>query len=254
MQAVLCDFGLSRLLESPTGLTSSSAVDKMSVRWSSPEILSGSGKSKKGDIWAWGCLLLEVSENNACRCWASRLMGFPTDHPGKTPLSSSNSITQIVVRAVTEKRPPEDMENVKDPVDMRPLLRACWIFEPVKRADGFKCASELYYLVRMAATTVLPRPTGHTTSQMARSLAHQIASTDRRPPPSASRLSFRRSPANDVSRQVPAFAEKVAKMSSSTSIEVLVRHLESLADSLCGQDDVNAGRKAWSLVIEFSAI
>ncbi|KIO28695.1 hypothetical protein M407DRAFT_71521, partial [Tulasnella calospora MUT 4182] len=62
LRAVLADFGLSTILEEEgTGMTTSTGL-KGTVRYYSPElILEADVKhSLQSDIWAWGCLILEV--------------------------------------------------------------------------------------------------------------------------------------------------------------------------------------------------
>lgn len=61
--AVLCDFGLARILEDvPSGLTTTSAPG-CTLRYAAPELVSGDGSvhSLASDAWAWGCLLFLVS-------------------------------------------------------------------------------------------------------------------------------------------------------------------------------------------------
>lgn len=76
--AMLGDFGLATVLKNePSGLTTDAddgAVFKGSVRYSSPEVLDGEEKSIASDIWAWGCLLLEVRAANSFQKPEDRLM------------------------------------------------------------------------------------------------------------------------------------------------------------------------------------
>lgn len=62
LRAVLCDFGLSTILQDePSGLTTTKSI-KGSTRYMSPELLDEDASlSLMSDIWAWGCLLFEVS-------------------------------------------------------------------------------------------------------------------------------------------------------------------------------------------------
>lgn len=60
--AMLCDFGLAKVVsEDPTGLTTSE-IAKGTLRYASPEIVIQKNiKSPlKSDVWAWGCLVLVV--------------------------------------------------------------------------------------------------------------------------------------------------------------------------------------------------
>lgn len=63
IRGILADFGLSKALEDgPTGLTTSDGL-KGTLRCYSPELIrdQDSSHSLPSDIWAWGCLVLEVS-------------------------------------------------------------------------------------------------------------------------------------------------------------------------------------------------
>lgn len=62
--AVIADFGIPKVLEDrPTGLTTSSWAQG-TIRYCSPELVTNSKPqhSLESDIWALGCLILEVSE------------------------------------------------------------------------------------------------------------------------------------------------------------------------------------------------
>lgn len=61
--AMLCDFGLARILEDdPSGLTTTRST-KYTTRYACPELLmvERARHTLKSDIWAWGCLVLGVS-------------------------------------------------------------------------------------------------------------------------------------------------------------------------------------------------
>lgn len=62
-QAILMDFGLSKAMEgTPSGLTTTSFGLRGSTRYMSPELVSedDARRTLASDVWAWGCLLLEV--------------------------------------------------------------------------------------------------------------------------------------------------------------------------------------------------
>ncbi|KAF8316461.1 kinase-like domain-containing protein, partial [Cantharellus anzutake] len=57
--ALICDFGLSRILDdNPTGLTST--VVGMTLRFSAPELLHSERKTVETDVYAYGCACIEV--------------------------------------------------------------------------------------------------------------------------------------------------------------------------------------------------
>ena len=60
-RALLCDFGLSRMVNPEgvtTGLTTTGIT--VSIRYASPELMNGSRQTIESDMWAWACLFLEV--------------------------------------------------------------------------------------------------------------------------------------------------------------------------------------------------
>ena len=61
-QAMLCDFGLARIVDDE-GFKhlETSAELRASIPWCSPEVLDGQGANPESDIWALGCLVWEVS-------------------------------------------------------------------------------------------------------------------------------------------------------------------------------------------------
>lgn len=62
-RAVIGDFGLARVVQDrSTGLTTTNS-NGGAIRWMSMELLLGDehGPTTHSDVWAWRCLLLEVS-------------------------------------------------------------------------------------------------------------------------------------------------------------------------------------------------
>jgi serine/threonine protein kinase len=65
---VLCDFGVSRIVEEivqATGVTTS-GVAEGTLRWSAPEVISSDKPERftaASDIWSFGCTGYEVSLN-----------------------------------------------------------------------------------------------------------------------------------------------------------------------------------------------
>lgn len=62
VRALLCDFGLAKIEEAdPSGFTTSSWNRAGSPRYMSPELCETPSRTEASDMWAWGCILLEVS-------------------------------------------------------------------------------------------------------------------------------------------------------------------------------------------------
>jgi serine/threonine protein kinase len=61
--AVLCDFGLSRIKSDVTARTpnTSKAVSPGSLYWMAPELFCGEDLSKESDVYAFGMILFEAS-------------------------------------------------------------------------------------------------------------------------------------------------------------------------------------------------
>ena len=106
-RAVLCDFGLAKAI-SETGLASgmtTSRTLKMSLRYSSPELLNDlePSHSLPSDVWALGCLFLEVRRN---------VLFINTDALPYPPSRLSSDwfpmILSIVMRELCSLRLPED--------------------------------------------------------------------------------------------------------------------------------------------------
>lgn len=78
--AVLCDFGLAKILEDvPSGLTTTS-TSACTLRYAAPELIQGDGSPRTlaSDVWAWACLLLGVSME--LRSLVLGTDGHPIDH------------------------------------------------------------------------------------------------------------------------------------------------------------------------------
>lgn len=61
---MLCDFGLSKVLEeTPSGLTTTTNPT-YTLRYAAPELILGDGVTRNlaSDVWAWGCLVWVVSK------------------------------------------------------------------------------------------------------------------------------------------------------------------------------------------------
>ncbi|KAG8860323.1 hypothetical protein FRB96_003972 [Tulasnella sp. 330] len=121
--AMLGDFGLATVLQDePSRLTTDvedGAVFKGSIRYSSPEVLDGEGKSIASDIWAWGCLLLEIL----------------TDTP---PYSDVPTDLQVI-RRVWEGGFPEQPHKITRLFQIGDVLRKCWDQDATRRPHAGRC-------------------------------------------------------------------------------------------------------------------
>lgn len=76
-KAMLCDFGLAKIVATTTGLTAP-GPPKSTPRYASPELFKGemTDDPLPRDVWAWGCLLPKVSHR------VPRVPARFTDIPG----------------------------------------------------------------------------------------------------------------------------------------------------------------------------
>lgn len=150
-KAVLADFGLTTLMgSSSSGLTTSRGF-KGSIRWCSWEILDGDDRTLYGDIWAWGCLVLEVSGVHPQMC-----VHIP--HPraqimaSKVPYHHLRSDAQVVASIMGHNLPaPED----DLPACVRPIVTRSWTIRPASRPDMADICDSLTHLVSLSFFIIL---------------------------------------------------------------------------------------------------
>lgn len=58
--ALLCDFGLAKILDKEFKGLQTTGTWKGSMRWCAPEVLQGEPATTQSDIWSWGLLVREV--------------------------------------------------------------------------------------------------------------------------------------------------------------------------------------------------
>lgn len=112
-RAVLCDFGLSTVMQdTSTGLTTGAGFQG-SIRWASPEVITGNPRTLTSDMWGWGCLALEIMT-------------------GRIPFHDINHDTQIILQLCGNgtRRTPEPSDPPRLPEGLLHLLRGCWEFSP----------------------------------------------------------------------------------------------------------------------------
>merc|ERR1712032_1165710 len=112
LNAKLCDFGFTECMENTH--ISRRAQEEGSPRYMSPELFDSKGKiTEKVDIWALGCLILEV--------FTSRL-----------PHEECQTIQQVMAKTLVNRQLPFlDVGH-----DLQPLADLCFIFDPKNRANA----------------------------------------------------------------------------------------------------------------------
>jgi len=119
---MLIDFGLAKVIEDgPSGLTTSTGF-RGSTRWMAPELIEESSQTTPAtDIWALGCLLLEI-------------------FLGRIPYWRKLRIEDIIYSIVSNNQTPASEDDLSSlPVDLTTLMLACWSPEPEKRPDIQRC-------------------------------------------------------------------------------------------------------------------
>ncbi|KAG8984882.1 hypothetical protein FRB93_006179 [Tulasnella sp. JGI-2019a] len=136
-QALLCDFGLAKLVEDGHSGLSTSSNFHGSVRWCSPELFHDSPRSLASDIWAFGCVVIEV----IYEC---------------TPYKHIRSNASVMLQALNRGLPaqpnnlllPEYLRQ-KPIINLWDLLEECWKFKSSDRADAKRCTDSIriaYYV------------------------------------------------------------------------------------------------------------
>ncbi|KAG8905280.1 hypothetical protein FRB99_000297 [Tulasnella sp. 403] len=124
-RAMLCDFGLSKTEEEGrSGLTTSDFQHAGTLRYQSPELLEDNTlRSLESDIWAWGCLALELMT-------------------GQAPYQDVRNEAAIVNRIVNGI-PPAAIEEIDTHPSLRELLNQCWEPSPSDRPSATVCLNVL---------------------------------------------------------------------------------------------------------------
>lgn len=115
-QVKVCDFGLSRVIDSKNQMTSNIGT----VSWVAPELFAKKLYTEKADVYSYGIILWEL---------LSRQMPFGDIEAFSVPLMVSRG-----------ERPdmPKDA-----PLDWRKLIKACWHQKPVSRPSFKKVLTKL---------------------------------------------------------------------------------------------------------------
>ncbi|TCD66289.1 hypothetical protein EIP91_001580 [Steccherinum ochraceum] len=111
----LCDFGLAMFADSTTASWGSAAGG--AVRWLAPEVLKGSRSTYKSDIYAFGCVCLEV-------------------YTRKHPFADISSDAQVVARVLQGARPEKPEVCGRFQQGFWNLVKICWNEDPTDRPDA----------------------------------------------------------------------------------------------------------------------
>ncbi|KAG8899005.1 hypothetical protein FRC01_010702, partial [Tulasnella sp. 417] len=140
-RAMLADFGLSRVLEdAPTGLTTTESL-KGTLRFYSPELIKGTDASHSlaSDIWAWGCLVLEVritsyvSTTHLIRTVNIKVLASMIPYAEK-------KANHLVILAHVNNEIPAEIGSLPIPIpDIKMLLEKCWAIKPSERPSASYC-------------------------------------------------------------------------------------------------------------------
>jgi len=114
LQLVLCDFGVAKV-PFPTGFTSTASGTKGTLHWCSPELLIQGERTPACDIWACGCLVLEIVK-------------------GTKPYAGCNLVTFI--NLIQSQQHPESEDNLRHPTNLWAVLEHCWHFLPEDRINA----------------------------------------------------------------------------------------------------------------------
>lgn len=123
--AKICDFGLAhQMCVESTHIARKIDGEGGSPRYMAPECYDAShGKlTEKVDVWAMGCILLEV-------------------FGGVLPYADCSTMAQLTARILVQRRAPDVPQNV--PGNVAALIRRCVTFDPARRPASGELQSEL---------------------------------------------------------------------------------------------------------------
>jgi len=123
--AKICDFGLAhQMCVESTQIARKIDGEGGSPRYMAPECYDAAhGKlTEKVDVWAMGCILLEV-------------------FGGVLPYADCSTMAQLTARILVQRRPPDVPASVPPPIAA--LIRHCVSFDPARRPASGELQSEL---------------------------------------------------------------------------------------------------------------
>ncbi|KAG8894521.1 hypothetical protein FRB99_001202, partial [Tulasnella sp. 403] len=140
-EAMICDFGLSKLLQDiPSGFTTSNG-QKGTTRWMAPEQFGEKAVyTTQSDIYAFGCLIIGTLLASAVRqftepVWVAEIMCE------KVPfVKYANDIGIALAKVQGKLMEPKDYPEIPEDDPLWSLLRECWATDPQLRPP----MSEIY--------------------------------------------------------------------------------------------------------------
>ncbi|KAG8894006.1 hypothetical protein FRB99_001576, partial [Tulasnella sp. 403] len=113
--AMLCDLGLAKATDASGGGEAPTTNNNGgTVRYWAPELFENNCPTLKTDVWAWGCLLLEIIT-------------------GEAPYHQILLEGRLIHEISNNKSLPADLEELKCPPHIRDLLSRCWEIDPELR-------------------------------------------------------------------------------------------------------------------------
>ncbi|KAL0569149.1 Rho guanine nucleotide exchange factor [Marasmius crinis-equi] len=153
LRACIGDFGLSRVKDTRgLEMTPSAARPGGTGRWLARELLVGGVPSKETDMYAYGCVCLEIF----------------TD--GKQPFVEKPSDAAVIL-AVMEKKQPLRPEGIPDA--MWTLMQSCWDANPASRPTAGQVVDEIIGMHAPKSINTAPQWNESTFTQIWGNVDHQ---------------------------------------------------------------------------------
>jgi len=115
LTAKLGDFGLSQFPDMTAASLGSLAGG--AARWMAPEVMKGSRPSYASDIYAFGCVCLEL-------------------HTGQPPFSEIAGEAQVIAKVLQGVRPKQPTSRTQLSPELWDLLKWCWRNKPHERPNA----------------------------------------------------------------------------------------------------------------------
>ncbi|KAG8894796.1 hypothetical protein FRB99_000982 [Tulasnella sp. 403] len=126
-EAMLTDFGVSKLLGEVPSKFSTSSDQRGTPRWIAPELCMNAAFTTQSDVYEFGCLALAK--------WHRQLKSMIAEvMSGKPPFVRYTTETMIITAKISgEVMTPEDYPELPEDDPLWPLLRGCWAWKPENR-------------------------------------------------------------------------------------------------------------------------